>query len=87
MPIGNITSPYLAITGGTRMFIAGNNETYASMTEVLNATTGDAGRLVVVVDSYTFCDALMGGTFTEPTEQQRRIYDTEFFLFSEILST
>jgi hypothetical protein len=86
MPIGNITSPYLTITGGTQLLINDNNETYATMTEVVNPTTGDTGRLVVVVDSYTFCDALMGGTFTEPTEQQRRIYDTEFFLFSEILS-
>jgi hypothetical protein len=56
------------------------------MTDVLNPTTGDTGRLVVVVDSYTFCDALMGGTFTEPTERQRQIYNTEFLLFHEVLS-
>jgi hypothetical protein len=84
--IGNITSPYLTITGGTTLFTNDNNETYATMTDVLNPTTGDTGRLVVVVDSYTFCDALMGGTFTEPTERQRQIYNTEFLLFHEVLS-
>jgi len=85
--IGNITSPYLALSGGKRVLIAGNNETYASMVEFSNETTGSLGKLVVVVDSYTFSDAVMGGTFTEPTEQQRQIYETEFFLFNSILKT
>ena len=84
-PIGNITSPYLTITGGTQLFTNDNNEVYATMTDFMNTTTGDVGRLVVVVDSYTFSDAVMGGTFAEPTERQREIYDTEFFLFQEVL--
>ena len=84
-PIGNITSPYLALSGGKRILIAGNNETYASMIEFSNETTGNLGKLVVVVDSYTFSDAVMGGTFTEPTERQRQIYETEFFLLDSVL--
>jgi hypothetical protein len=58
---------------------------YATMTEFMNTTTGEKGRLVVVVDSFTFSDAVMGGTFAEPTERQRQIYTTEFFLFQEVL--
>jgi hypothetical protein len=87
IPIGNITSSYLALSGGKRILIADNNVTYASMIEFLNATTGKQGKLVVVVDSYTFSDTVMGGTFTEPTERQRQIYKTEFFLFDSILKT
>jgi hypothetical protein len=87
IPIGNITSPYLTITGGNQLLTNNKNEVYATMTEFANTATGDVGRLLVVVDSYTFSDAVMGGTFTEPTERQRRIYDTEFFLFNEILTT
>jgi hypothetical protein len=85
--IGNITSPYLSLSGGKRILINGNNETYASMIEFSNATTGNLGKLVVVVDSYTFSDAVMGGTFTDPTEQQHQIYETEFFLFNSVLKT
>jgi hypothetical protein len=85
--IGNISSPYLTVSGGKRILIAGNNETCASMMEFSNATTGKLGTLIVVVDSYTFSDAIMGGTFTEPTERQRQIYETEFFLFRSILTT
>jgi hypothetical protein len=86
-PIGNITSPYLTLSGGKRILIAYNNVTYASMIEFLNTTSGKQGKLVVVVDSYTFSDAVMGGTFTEPTERQRQIYETEFFLFNSVLKT
>jgi len=85
--IGNITSPYIALSGGKRVLIDGNNQTYASMVEFSNETTGSLGKLVVVVDSYTFSDAVMGGTFAEPTERQRQIYKTEFFLFNSILKT
>jgi hypothetical protein len=84
-PIGNITSPYLTITGGNQLLSNDNNEVYATMTEFMNTTTGEKGRLVVVVDSFTFSDAVMGGTFAEPTERQRQIYTTEFFLFQEVL--
>jgi len=86
-PTGNITTPYLTITGGTTLLINDKNEVYAAMVEFQNDTTGAIGKLVVAVDSYTFCDAVMGGTFTEPTASQRRIYDTEFFLFNEMIKS
>lgn len=83
--IGAIIAPYLTVAGGTPILLNAGNETYASMTEFRNETTGSLGTLVVVVDSYMFSDAVMGGTFTEPSEQQRRIYSTEFFLLDYIL--
>jgi len=83
--LGSIITPYLSVTGGQPLFNRGNNDTYASMIEFPNTTTGARGKLVVVVDSYSFSDAAMGGTFTEPTEQQRQIYATEFYLLNEIL--
>ncbi len=82
--IGTISTPYLTVAGGTPVLLNDENDTYASMTEVINQTTGARGMLVVVVDSYMFSDAVMGGTFTEPSEQQRRIYSTEFFLLDYI---
>ncbi len=85
IPIGNITSPYLTITGGDQLLTNDKNEVYAAFVEFNNTTTAEIGRLVVVVDSYTFTDAVMGGTFTEPTKRQRQFYDTEFFLFKEVL--
>jgi hypothetical protein len=83
--IGNSTTPYLSLLGGRQILHDNENKTYASMIEVTNKTTGDVGTLVVIVDSYTFSDAIMGNPFTEPTERQRRIYDTEFFLITEVL--
>jgi hypothetical protein len=83
--IGHVLSPYLSITGGKQILNTTKNETVASMVEFLNTTTGHIGKLVVFVDAYSFSDAIMGGTFTEPTDQQRTIYNTEFFLFKEIL--
>lgn len=82
--IGTITTPYLTVAGGTPVLMNRGNETYARMIEVINETTGARGMFVVVVDSYMFSDAVMGGTFTEPSEQQRRIYSTEFFLLDYI---
>lgn len=83
--VGNITIPSLSVLGGRQLLYNNQNETYASMTEFINKTTGNIGKLVVIVDSYAFSDAVMGNTFTEPTERQRRIYDTEFFLITEVL--
>lgn len=83
--VGSTVVPYLSITGGQPIFINAKNETYASMTAITNTSNGKVGKLVVVVDSYSFSDAMMGGTFTEPNNQQRQSYDTEFYLFNEIL--
>ncbi len=83
-PIGNITTPALTITGGTPLLIADDNTTYASFVEIQNTDTNTQGRLMVIIDSATFSDAQMGGTFTEPTVRQRQIYNTEFFLLTTL---
>jgi hypothetical protein len=84
--IGNISYPYLSIIGGETMFINEKNETQISIVELHNKITGKNGTIVVVVDSYTFSDASMGGTFSEPNDNQILIYKTEYFIFEELLS-
>jgi hypothetical protein len=76
--IGNITSPYLMINGGDNLFLNEKNETSLSVVEM------GEGKLVVLVDSYTFSNEVMGGTFTEPDESLRSIYNTEYFVFEEV---
>jgi len=83
--IGNITSPYLTITGGEKILFIENNETHASVAEFYNETTGKTGKIVVLVDSYSFSDFIMGGPFIEPDEGQLQIYNTEFYIFEEVL--
>jgi len=83
--VGNITSPYLTITGGEKILFIENNETHASVAEFYNETTGKTGKIVVLVDSYSFSDFIMGGPFIEPDEGQLQIYNTEFYIFEEVL--
>jgi hypothetical protein len=83
--IGNISSPFLSINGGEKVLIGHNNQTYASKVEFKNETTGETGILVVLIDSYTFSDPIMGGSFNEPDSNQLQIYNTEFHLFEKIL--
>jgi hypothetical protein len=52
-----------------------------------NELIGKNGTIVVVVDSYTFRDQNMGGVFTEPNDDQLKIYHTEFLIFEELLKT
>ena len=88
MPQGNISTPSLTITGGTPLLISNDNNTYASMVEITNPDNTNApGYFIVIVDSASFSDAQMGSTFTEPTDQQRQIYNTEFFLLRTLLSS
>jgi len=79
--IGNITTPYLTIIGGEQTYLTERNETSIAVTEL------GEGKIVVVVDSYTFSDNILGGTFTEPDEDLRRIYNIEYYLFEELLLT
>ena len=83
--VGNITAPYLSVVGGKPVLTNEKNETMVCMTEFINTIKGTTGKLLVAVDSYTFSDVLMGGVFTEPTAQQRVLYNTEFFLLNEML--
>jgi hypothetical protein len=81
----NATRSYLSITGGEPIVLPDDNETLVSVVEIVNVEIGCVGKVVVVVDSSLFSDAVLGGTFTEPDERQRRFYNTEFYLFEEIL--
>ena len=82
---GNILSPYLSITGGDTKIIDERNETQISVTNLYNELTGKNGTVIVVVDSYTFRDENMGGVFTEPNDDQKEIYKTEYYIFEELL--
>lgn len=77
--IGNITLPKLKITGGEDTYITSKNKTQIAVTNV------GKGTVVVVTDSYTFSDEILGGTFTEPDKELRSIYDLEYYIFEEIL--
>jgi hypothetical protein len=77
--IGNITSPYLMINGGDDLILNQKNEVSIAIVEMGN------GKIVVLVDSYTFSNDIMGGTFTEPDESLKSIYNTEYYIFEELL--
>jgi hypothetical protein len=79
LTIGNISMPYLTINGGEDIFVTENNITSIAVVEI------GEGKIVVVVDSYTFSNDVMGGTFTEPDESLRQIYNTEYYIFEELL--
>jgi len=82
---GKILSPYLSISGGDKIIVDERNETQISVMNFYNELIGINGTIVVVVDSYTFRDQNMGGVFTEPNDDQLDLYDTEFFIFEELL--
>ncbi len=84
---GIIVSPYLSISGGEKTIIDERNETQIGVMNFYNERTGKNGTIVVVVDSYTFRDQNMGGVFTEPNDEQLKIYDTEFLILEELLKT
>ncbi len=80
-------SPSLSLMGGTPLLLSSQNMTKACIVEFSNLTTGEHGKLVALIDSFSFCDTVMGNTFTEPSDQQREVYNTEFFLFTNVLKT
>jgi hypothetical protein len=82
---GIILSPYLSITGGENIYFDERNEIQISVNNFYNESIGKNGTVVVIVDSYTFRDANMGGVFFEPNYDQLEIYKTEFFIFEELL--
>lgn len=43
------------------------------------------GIVAALVDSYTFSDLIMGGSFTVPGPYRQEIYNTEFIVFEEVL--
>lgn len=83
--MGNITAPFLSITGGEQVLIGENNESFVNVVDFKNISSGKNGRLVVLIDSFSFSDSIMGGTFSEPDEKQLNIYNTEFYIFEKLL--
>jgi len=77
--------PMLTIEGGTPLRMDGQGNTVLSLVTFENST-GWPGRMLVMVDSFQFSTAQMGSPLTEPTAQQRQIYDTEYFLFDTLFS-
>ena len=72
--------PYLNIIGGKNTTILDeNNNTILSVSNIGN------GIVAIFVDSYTFSDAVMGGAFTIPDNNQEKIYNLEYYIFENIL--
>ena len=80
--IGNITSPYLFINGGESLLVGNNATSSIRIVELINETTNVSGTIVVLVDSYSFCDLLMGDPFIEPDVKQQEIYNIEYYIFN-----
>lgn len=78
--IGGIIMPALKISGGNSVLKDEEDRIMLSVYE-----TENGGKVVVFVDSYTFSNEMMGSTFTVPDEFQQRVYDTEYYIFEEIL--
>lgn len=79
-PSVNITTiPYLSIIGENETFMNFKNGISLSVKTVGN------GKIVVLVDSFVFSDVSMGGTFTEPNSDLKKIYETEYFIFEQLL--
>jgi hypothetical protein len=77
--IGNISSVSLEIIGGQKVFLDENNQSHISINYY------GKGKVVAVVDSYSFSDKVMGGAFTVPDKNLRNIYNTEYYIFEELL--
>ena len=75
----NSTAYSLSITGSNTTFFVENNYTSIAVTNI------GKGKLVVIVDSNTFSNSVMGGAFTVPGDYQLEIYNTEFDLFEKII--
>ena len=81
----NESVPILLVTGGESVVSDFQNHTIARVVSITNITTNETGRLVALADSFLFSNTMLGGTFTEPTDQQQALYALEFFLFENIL--
>jgi len=76
----NSTIEKLEIIGNDSTLFIDNNYSDISINDIGN------GKLVVIADSYIFSNSMMGGAFTTPSENQREIYDLEFYLLEEVFS-
>ncbi|MCD6469116.1 MAG: hypothetical protein J7L32_07435, partial [Thermoplasmata archaeon] len=76
-----IAGPYLAIVGSGFTYSVLNDDNH---TAVAVKDYGE-GRVIVVVDSYSFSNAMMGGSFTVPDKTQRAIYETEYYILENLV--
>jgi len=79
--IGDIVIPYLFIEGGDEIYLL---EEYNN--SFISVKTIGKGKIVVMVDSYTFSNEIMQGPFTIPDDDLRKIYDIEYYIFEELLN-
>jgi len=79
--IGNITRPVLQISGGESLGSGIDNVTVIRGVEIMNESTDAIGRVVAVVDSYSFSNKVVGGPLIDPDEGQKSVYETIFYLY------
>jgi len=79
LSVGDSIQPVLTINGGTTLLQAENDQVQCAF------KSWGKGVLAVFVDAASFSDEQMGGVFTEPNSNLRRIYDTEYYLFENLL--
>ncbi|MEF8879113.1 MAG: hypothetical protein V5A64_05890 [Candidatus Thermoplasmatota archaeon] len=76
---GNISMPLLTINGGEKVFVTQKNNSVLAVKNI------GRGKIVTMVDSYTFSNKIMGNSFTEPNKDLRQIYNFEYYIFEDIL--
>lgn len=79
--IGNAVIPHLSIEGGDEKYLL---DEYNS--SVIAVKTIGKGKIIVMVDSYTFSNQVMQGAFTVPDDDLRKIYEAEYYIFEELLN-
>jgi hypothetical protein len=83
--IGNISQPLLRISGGEPLGEDVDDRSFIRGVEVVNESTGDVGRVVVVVDSYSFSNKVLGGPLSDPDAEQRVLFETIFYLYDYVV--
>lgn len=79
LTVGNMSTPVLTILGGKPVLVTKDGRT------MLSISKQGKGVFAVLVDSYTFSNSIMGGSFTIPDQHLRNIYDIEYYIFEEVL--
>jgi len=79
--VGNVSLPVVQISGGESLGFVLDNSSYIQGVEIVNESTGRVGRVVVVVDSFSFSNKVLGGPLVDPDEEQLALYDTIFYLY------
>jgi hypothetical protein len=83
--IGNMSRPLLRISGGEPLGEDVTDRSLIRGVEVVNESTGAVGRVVVVVDSYSFSNKVLSGPLSDPDAEQRALFETIFYLYGLVL--